>query len=87
MMWWGWLAIAVAVVAVVILAVVGLGTARRLQVMQRVAADAQDQPEVAALQTRIQALAGDLRHVQSRVQMTQERVSALKAAKQDDGSA
>ncbi len=87
MSWWGWVSIGVVVGALLILVVVGLGTAGRLRPLAAAAAEARNQPGLAPLQARVQELSGEVAYVQQRVQMTQERISDLKAARADAGDA
>jgi hypothetical protein len=78
---WGWVAIGVVVLALILFALVALGTARRLVPLQRAAADPSVQRDVAALQVAAEELNTAVNHLAARAQVTQERAMALKASK------
>ena len=78
---WGWVAIGVVVIALLLLAVIALGTVRRLPVLQRALKSTELKDDVVALQGEIAGLQSAAAEMQQRVQMTQERVAMVKASR------
>lgn len=81
---WIWVAVAVVVVALIVLAVVALGTARRLAPLEAALQSPEFQRDVEALSARAEELHGAVADVTLRVQMTQERIQVIKAARASD---
>jgi hypothetical protein len=79
---WGWVAIGIVVLALIVFVLVALGTARRLGPLQRALADPSVQQDVSALQARAEELNLAIAHVAARAQVAQERAMALKASRQ-----
>ena len=78
---WIWVAIGVVVVSLIVLGIVGLGTAQRLRPLES-ALNAPELPvAMMALQTRMAGLQVAATDMQTRVQTTQERLEAIKAAR------
>jgi hypothetical protein len=75
---WGWVAIGVVVLAIMLVAVVALGTVRRVKGLKSVLVMDDLNADVAALQARIAGMQDDIANVQQSVQMTQERMEYLK---------
>jgi hypothetical protein len=77
---WGWVAIGIVVLALILLAVVALGTMRRLLSLKTVMEGNRDSmlAEIAPVQAKIAGLQGDLEEVQQRVQIAQERLAQVK---------
>jgi hypothetical protein len=83
---WGWIAIGIVVLALILLAIVALGTFRRLRSLQRAQSDPELIQDVTALQSRIAGLSEELAEVQSRVATAQERAMALKPSREPENA-
>lgn len=78
---WIWVALGVVVLALIVLAAVVAGTARRAAPLARLMASPELRAEVEHVQQRAADLQGAVADVQERVQTTQERIEAIKAAR------
>lgn len=77
---WGWVAIGVVVLALILFAIVALGTVRHLMSLKSAIEvnTAEINANAMTLQRKIAGMQGDLDAMQQRVQITQERIAQVK---------
>ena len=84
MIWW--IALGIVVLALIILVAVAMGTVGRARGMERAARAAQArEPQVTALQKRIEGLQGTLASLSTRAEVTQERIAAIQESRHPGG--